>query len=246
MENQEYRDLENQMYDAARIEAAAEKASRKSKSWGPVGNLPTAPLPEEKALACRAALDDEIARLKQESGTGDLPPIPEDSLRRARDSSQELVRRAQEIGVQAALLERLRVVGTSKPERLRLERHDLANRSVFEGRVRVVARELLGASDREQEFLARMLDFADCPGSWLNRRLRLCVERGSSEPEPGHHNDTARLAYLPYVDLLFTDGEMAEFVQEVMRDKSTPERIRALRPPVAIPNSLEALEAALH
>jgi hypothetical protein len=245
VETQDYRNLENQMYHAARFAAAADKADAQAKKKPRVRDLPAAPVPREKASECWAGFENAITLLKDQSRLGNLPPICADALRVFRNVFQDFLSRAQEIGVQATLLEYLPVVGLTKSEQLKLERHDLVNRSVFEYLVRFVARELLNASDSEQEFLARTLDFADCPGFWLQRKLRLYVQRGSAEPKPSHHHDAERLAYLPYVDLLITGREMAEFVQEVMRDQSTPERVRALRPPIAIPASLEALEEAL-
>jgi hypothetical protein len=246
MENQEYRNIENQMYDAARFAAGAEMAARQSKKRGRVLDLSTAPVPKEKASDCWAGFENAIALLKEQSRRGKLPPIPADALPRIADLFQDFLSRAQEIGSRETLLGYLPVARLTKSEQLKLEmHHDLVNHSVFEYLVRFVTRRLLNASDSEQEFLARTLAFADCPGSWLERRLRLCVERGPSEPEPSDHHDAERLAYLPYVDLLFTDGEMAEFVRQVRSDGSTPERVCALRPPVTISKSLEAVEEAL-
>jgi hypothetical protein len=245
METRDYRNLENQMYVAARFAAGAEKVAAQTLKKPRVRDLPTAPVPTEKASVCRAAFENAITLLEEQSRLGKLPAIPADALPGFANLFQDFLSRAQEIGSRATLLEYLPVTRLTKSEQLKLETHDLVNRSVFEYLVRFVARALLNASDSEQEFLARTLDFADCPGSWLERRLRLCVQRGSSEPAPSHHYDAERLAYLPYVDLLFTDAQMVEFVRQVNSDRSTPERIRALRSPKAIPTSLEALEEAL-
>ena len=245
MENQEYRNIENQMYDAARFAAEAEMAARQSKKRGRVLDLSTAPVPTEKALDCWAGFESAIALLKEQPRLKKLPPISTDTISAITDFFQDFLSRAQEIGTRETLLECLPIVRLTKSEQLKLETHDLVNNFVFEYLARFVARTLLNASDCEREFLARTLAFADCPGSWLERRLRLCVERGPSEPAPSHHHDAERLAYLPYVHLLFTDREMAEFVRQVRTGASTPERIRALRPPMTTSASLEALEEAL-
>src|SRR2546425_1390181 len=115
----------------------------------------------------------------------------------------------------------------------------------FELQVRRFAHEVLNVSESDQESLARTLDLSDCPGSWLERRLDLSVRHGCRQPRASHHYDVERLAHLPYVDLLLTDAEMADFVRQVRNDESTPARIRDVRPPVAIPSSLDALEEAL-
>jgi len=245
MESEEYRDVENQMFNAARFAAGAEKAAGKSRAKGRVRDLSSTPLSEKEAAECSAGFENAITLLNEESRQGKLPPIPEGSLRAARDSFRRFISRAQEIGTRATTREYLPIVGLSSAEQLRLQRHDLVNRSVFEKLVRIVARTILDASESEQEFVARTLDFADCPGTWLERRLRLWVERSSSEPKPSHHNDAARLAYLPYVDVLFTDAEMAESVRQIQEDPSSPKPIRELRPPTAISSSLEELERSL-
>jgi hypothetical protein len=245
MENQEYRDMENQAYNAARHAAVAEKLDAQRRKNLRVRDLPHIPVPPEKVPDCWVGFESALSLLKEQARMGNVPPVSEDSLEVVRDFFGKFLSGAQGIGPRDTLTQWLRVSGLTEQQQLGLTRDDLVNRSVFEDRVRLVARELLGASDSEQEFVVRILDFADCPGSWLERTLRLCVRRGSSKPAPSHHHDAERLAYLPYVDLLFTDAEMAEFVRQLRRGEWTPDRIRALRPPVAIPNSLGALEEAL-
>ena len=115
----------------------------------------------------------------------------------------------------------------------------------FELQVRRFAHEVLNVSESDQESLARTLDLSDCPGSWLERRLDLSVRHGCRQPRASHHYDVERLVYLPCVDLLLTDAEMADFVRQVRNDESTPARIRDVRPPVAMPSLLDALEEAL-
>ena len=244
IEAEEYLNLENRMYDAARFSAAADRNAR-PKTKERVRDLPSAPVSTEKALDYRTEIEKAIAFLQEQSRLGKLPPIPVDLLPVISNLSQEFLGRTEEIGPQAALLEYLPVVGFTKAEQLKLTTDELASRWFFESQVRFVARELLNASEQEQELLARTLDFADCPGSWLQWRLGVCVRRGCSEPRPNHHFDEARLAYLPYVDLVLTDAEMVEFVRQLRSDKSMPARIRDVRPPMAIPTSLDALEEAL-
>lgn len=150
-----------------------------------------------------------------------------------------------EIGPREYLLQELRTAQPTEAERSRPTLDQLVARCFFEHYVRSVARNLLEAFEDEEEALVRELDLSDCPGSWLQRKVELRVRRASSEPEPSHHFDAERLSYLPYVDLLLTDAEMAEFVRQIMRDESTTKRIRTLRPPLAISDTLEALEQAV-
>ncbi len=245
IENEALLDLLNRQYDAARFSAAAAKSEAQSKKNRRVRDLPSAPVSTAKTLDYRTEIEKGTALLQDQSRLGKLPPIPADVLPVISNVANEFLARMAEIGPQAALLEYLPVVHFTKAEQLKLTTDELASCCFFEFQVRSVARELLNASEDEQEFLARTLDFADCPGSWLQRRLELCVRRGSPEPSPSHHFDAERLAYLPYVDLLLTDAEMVEFVRQVRNGKSTPARIRDVRPPMAISYTLDALEEAL-
>ena len=254
IENEDYRNASELMYKAARFRASAEKAvgqmeqkaakktHGQTEKKGRVGNLPSTPLSPEKVLAARTGMEKAIAFLQEQSRRGELPPIPADGLPAISDLHLGFLGRAAEVGVQAALLERLPVARLSNAELLKMTGDDLVDNCAFEVCVRAFARDILKADETDQDFLARTLSFTDCPGSWLQRRLELCVRRGCLEPKPNHHFDAERLGYLPYVDLMLTDKQMVEFVRQIRRDKSTPARIRDVRPAVSIPNSIDALE----
>jgi len=231
-------------YDALRLWAAATRNGRE-KIESRVRDIQTAPIPAEMTASIRTKFDEVLALIGERSRSGELPPISPDALRSVAEMFNEFLDQTVRIGPQAALLGRLSVAGYTKTEQLRLTRDQLVSRCLFERQVRSVARDLLNASRDEEESLARTLDLGDCPGAWLEWRLRHCVGQGSFEPRPSHDYDAQRLAYLPYVDLLFTDKEMVEFVRQVQADASTALRVRACRPPVAIPSTLDALESAL-
>lgn len=244
IENEDLLKLFNHGYDAVRFSAAADRDGR-TKTDRRVRDLPTAPLSTGEVLDYRTEIDKVIVLLEEQSRLGKLPPMPGRINSVIANFTKMFLDRAQDIGNQATLLEFLPVVRYTKSGQQKLTTDELVSCWVFETQVRSVARELLNASEFEQESLARTLDFADCPGSWLRWRLLRCVRRSSPEPRPNHHFDAERLAYLPYVDLLLTDAEMAEFVRQVRHDESTPARIRKLRPARAIASSMDALEEAL-
>jgi hypothetical protein len=244
-EDEALRDLFTIEHRAARWAAAAAKHDTQSKKKIRLRDLPSGPMTEEEAKVRQNEIDKAISLLQAQSQQGNLPPLSPEVLSAVRTAILETAARMAELGPQAVLLEKLPVVRYTKPEKLKLSTDELISSSLFESQVRSVARDLLGASEDMQEYLARTLDFEDCPGSWLQWRLRFIVKRSSRQPRPNHHFDAERLAYLPYVDLLLTDAEMAEFAGQVKNDKSTPARIRDLRSPVAIPATLEALEEAL-
>ncbi len=243
-ENQVFANLFNSMYDASRFSASAAKQDAQAKKRR-VRDFSSEPLTKEDMLAHRERIASASSSLQEQSRLGALPPIPESALPIISNAASEFLSRIEEIGPRAALLERLPVVGLTQAQLQNLTSDELVIRYWFQFVVRTFARDFLHADEGKQEFLAGTLDLADCPGSWLEKRLGSCVRRGCAEPSPNHRYDAERLAYLPYVDLLLTDAEMAEFVRQVRNDESTPARIRDGRPPVAIPTSLDALEKAL-
>jgi hypothetical protein len=217
-------------YDAATFRAAVESRHGQIEKKGRVGDISNAPVPPEKAVASLAEMEKQFAAIEERSRRGELPPIPEG----ARDFSQAMGRgflgRARQIGPRATLLELLPIARLTKEEQLKLTPEEHAEGFIFELCVRKVAGELLEASDSVQEFLARSIEPRDCPGTWLQRRLELCVRRASPAPEPSDHFDAERLAYLPYVDLMLTDKRMAEYVRQIRSEKAAPPRIRGARP----------------
>ena len=153
--------------------------------------------------------------------------------------------RIAELGPRAAFVDR---VGVSRlrPEQLSpLLIDDLAERYVFELCVRNFARDVLNLDEAEQTTLAQALEPSDCPGFWLQMRLRRRIPFECSDPRPSHHSDAERLAYLPYVDLLFTDKQMAQFVHEIRNSETTPTAIREARPPVRVSAAIDALERVI-
>ena len=245
LENEIYSDLLNHEYAAATFEAEAEKHHGPPEGKGRVRDISNVPVPPESVLAACTAMEKQFSIQQERFRREELPPIRE----YAKDFSQAVARgffrRAAEIGPRATLLELLPISGLTKEEQLKLTTHEHAWHHVFEVYVRKVARELFNADESDEEFLGRSLKPSDCPGTWLQRRLELCIRRACPDPEPNDHFDAERLAYLPYVDLMLTDKKMAEFVRKIRNDESTPARVLAARPAVAIPDTIDSLEEVI-
>jgi hypothetical protein len=231
--------LEN---NAARHAAAAEKMEGQAKKRGRVRDLPNAPPPTEVMIAARNEVERHFALLAENPSKGGLPPVSADVAATASELAYGLLDRVAELGPRAAFLERLRV-SRLEPEQLSpLLRDEVVEHHVFEMCLRLFARDVLNMDEAGQTMLAQALELSDCPGFWLQMRLRHRIPLECLEPRPSHHSDAERLAYLPYVDLLLTDKQMAQFVREIMRSETTPPAIREARPPVRIPNTMDALE----
>jgi hypothetical protein len=242
IEMEAYQDILKREYDAHRFSAAAEKHHGQTANKRRVGSLPTAPLPAERVLASPAEIERAFISIREQSLKGELPQLPPDALNVILQSAMPFFARIGEIGSQDAFLERLPVTRFTKDELLKMNTDEVVDHSVFEACVRNFAREVLNADETVEDFLARKLAIADCPGSWLQRRLELCVRQASPKPKPNHHFDAERLSYLPYVDMLLTDKQMAHFVRQIRRDALTPTQILNAPPAVSIPNSIDALE----
>lgn len=85
----------------------------------------------------------------------------------------------------------------------------------------------------------------DCPGTWLRHAVELQIRKATAKDEPSNLFDLNHLGHLPYVDLLFTDKRIAEFARQVLSAPNLPASLRHVKKPLAIPNSIEALESAL-
>jgi len=245
LENEHYHDVLKQEYSAAISKASAEKHHAGVKGRGRVQDIPTTPISAEMAAAALSSMEKALAALKERSSRGELPPISPDAIQFSRALAHSYLSRAASIGPRAALLEFEPIRSLTTQEQLELTGYDHAEVYVLEKYVRKVAQELFNADLSAEGFLARSIRPVDCPGTWLQRRLELCVRRARSDPKPNHHFDAERLAYLPYVDIMFTDKEMAHFVRQVQREEAAPEKIRAARAATSIPSSVDALEQVI-
>ena len=231
IENEPFPEIFNLEYDAARFSAAADRDSQ-NQARKRVRDLPNTPLTPEKVSEYKAEMERAFALMQEQSRLGKLPSFPVHLLSWVSNLSQGFFDRSREVGPQAALLEFLPIVDSAEGKRANLTRDELVSLYCFQLQVRFVARDLLKASDNEEKLLVKTLEFAECPGSWLEWMLRLRVRYGSREPRPNHQFDAERLAYLPYVDLLITDREMTEFVRQIRKGKSAPAQILDAQPPV--------------
>ena len=245
LENRSHLELLTLENNAARHAAAAEKMEGQAKRRGRVRDLPNAPPPAEVTRAARSEIERHFARLGENPSTAGLPPVSADVQAAASEFALGLLDRIAELGPRAAVLEELRL-SRLKPEQLSpLLIDDLVEHHVFEWCVRNFARDVLNLDEAEQTTLAQALELSDCPGFWLQMRLRRRIPFECSDPRPSHHSDAERLAYLPYVDLLFTDKQMAQFVHEIRNSETTPTAIREARPPVRISAAIDALEGVI-
>jgi hypothetical protein len=232
-------------HDAAQYDAAGAKADWHDKRGLRVRNLPSHAIDPVRVKAYQKELEEAFGAVPVELPLGQLPATFKELLGSALDSASAFIARMGEVGPQSAFLETLPVAGITKAKQSKLTLDEHITRWLLESQIRSVARELLAASQEEEEALLRSLEAADCPGFWIARKLESCVARGSLKPRPNHYFDVQRLAYLPYVEVLLTDSEMVEFMRQIREDESTPEQIRELPAARCIPSSIDALEEVI-
>jgi hypothetical protein len=245
LENSFYLDLLTLENNAACHAAAAEKMEGQAKKRGHVRDLPNAPPPPVVTRAARSEIENYFARLGENPSPGGLPPVSADVRAAALEFALGFFERIAELGPRAAFVDKVRA-SRLKPEQLSpLLLDELVEHHVFELCVRNFARDVLNLDESGETTLAQVLELSDCPGFWLQMRLRRRIPFECSDPRPSHHSDAERLAYLPYVDLLFTDKQMAQFVHEIRNSETTPTAIRQAPPPVRVPAAIDALEGVI-
>jgi hypothetical protein len=85
----------------------------------------------------------------------------------------------------------------------------------------------------------------DCPGAWLKNAVEIQMRKAVAKDEPSNLFDLNHLSHLPYVDLFFGDKSIATFTSQVLTSPNLPVSLLNVKRPIAVPNSIEALESAI-
>lgn len=92
--------------------------------------------------------------------------------------------------------------------------------------------------------LVTKISIEDCPGTWLNKKVEFQLKR-SGDLSTSNELDIEHISHLPYVDRLFADKRIVTMTKQVLASKDKPEQLENIFIPIAIPNTIEALEEAL-
>lgn len=123
---------------------------------------------------------------------------------------------------------------------------DLVVQHVFRGIVEETVSDTLKLADPAAlDAVIHAVKLEDCPGTWLRYQVQFELEKARSKWEPGATYDLLHLAHLPYVDLMFTDAEIAENTKKVLRRRPLPHRLANVLPPVSVAGTVEAIEHVL-
>jgi hypothetical protein len=173
--------------------------------------------------------------------------FPEDDLAEglssAKDYLRRLLNRTQEVGIQKALRE-----GDAHNQSRPNEFFDVHQQNTaFTARIREIAGALtgetnLGMIDNATQGVTR----AGCPGLWLRDAVDLELRKSRHHAQASDWMDLDHLTHLPYVDLQFSDYEIAAVTRQVLKRQDTlPKGLLGIHPPIATEASLDAVKHQL-
>ena len=137
-------------------------------------------------------------------------------------------------------------VGADLQTALKQFTHRLTVSHIFRQSVEEIIHEVLKSTDPVvTDRLAGSVKLEDCPGAWLRYEVDHELRRARSKWEPGATYDLLHLSHLPYVDLMFTDAEIAENTRKVLRRDNMPASLALLEPPIHVGASVEDIESAI-
>lgn len=243
-----YRNIIEAFYEANRVSAAANSRPSGTKYERPrLSRMEDARIDSDDVAKLLQQLEqDQIDVAQLESLRGLLTPEMADDVYGAiRREIEEFVLRAGEAGSASALAEFL---GIDPADGVRLHKplDLLIQQYTFEFTVRHFLTDVFGSLDGHLlDKVAAGINLEDCPGTWLKHAVQIQMRKAVTEDTPSNYYDLEHLAYLPYVDILFADKRILAFTQQVFGSNQLPPSLNGVREPVAVPNSVNALESAI-
>jgi hypothetical protein len=183
--------------------------------------------------------DPEVAEL-----FASLPPeVRDDARQRAQDIMDEMFRSMSESGP----LNGVASLMNAEPDEIRgMYLDDVGAQSVLREKVGQVAAEVFGITEEHQaRDLQSTISLRNCPGMWIRHNTELELRRGVCHDVPSTYFDLDHLAHLPYADIFFCDKRIAHYVRQAHQRESGLEIWERIRPPIAVPATVEAIEEAL-
>lgn len=239
-----YRDLLNAFYQASETAALANTRPLNTKyEMHRLSEIPTIGLDPDVLSEIMRRLDEAQISASSLDGLANL--VSEGELEGIFNAVKDMIKtfgqRTVEIGGSNALAEYL---GADPTDRSNLD--DLIVQHTFDFSVRQFLVELCGDQDGETiSNLSRKVKLADCPGTWLKHAVRVQMRKAMPTDHASNYYDLEHLSYLPYVDKLFADKRVANCAAQVLNSKQVPSSIKSIRAPIAIANSVDALEAEI-
>lgn len=234
-------------YDASKIGAAASSREQGTKyERRRVSQLGDAkPTSEQRATFLEEWDKQQFPSSALENFHKLVPPEALEGLFNAfRDLGLKFLDRAEEVGSTNAFAEAL---GLDLNERSVSHSYtdQAAQQFAFRFSVREAAQSIGIQDEALLNLASKLVKLEDCPGVWLRNAVELQIKKAIAKDAPSNLFDLNHLSHLPYVDVLFTDKRIAEFTRQVLASSSLPALLRDVKEPVAVPNSIEALESVI-
>lgn len=243
-----YRNIIEAFYDANRLSATANSRPSGTKYERPrlSGMSDTGINRDDLADLLQQLEQDQIDVAQLESLRGLLTPeLVDDVFSAIRREIEEFVTRTGEVGSSSALAEFLGV-DPSDGVRLRKPLDSLIQQYTFEFTVRQFLSDVFAKQDRNLlDKVVAEVNLEDCPGTWLKYTVQIQMRKAVTEDDPSNYYDLEHLAYLPHVDMLFADKRIVTFTRQVFDSNQLPPSLNGVREPIAVPNSVDALESAI-
>jgi hypothetical protein len=234
-------------YDAGKVGAAASSREEGTKyerrRLSQIGDAK--PTEEQRAEFLKAWEEPQVPPSELENFYKLVPPeLMEEMTNLFRDLGLRFLDRAEEISSANALAEALGVDPNDRAT-ARSYTDQLPQKFAFRFPVREAARSLGVQDDALLTKASEIVRLEECPGMWLRNAVEIEMRKAIAKDMPSNLLHLNHLGHLPYVDLLFTDKRVADFARRVLTSQSLPPALQGVRQPVAVPDSIDAIESAL-
>lgn len=236
----------NQFLEAVKLEAKARSRPSNTKSVQlKLRDLPSGPIPESQAVEARDSLR---AILESKEFSDDIiASFPTELRQHAVQTVRTWMETTFELMISAGPREVFaESVGSDVHSALKQFTHRLVTNHLFRQSLDTVIKDVLKVIDQSvADHILHSVKLEDCPGTWLRYEVDHELHNARSKWEAGAAYDLLHLSHLPYVDLMFTDGEIANHTRNVLRRATVPPSLARLEPPISVGASVEEIESAI-
>lgn len=240
------RQVYTQFREAVKLESLAlSRPSTLKRVEHRLRDLPSGAVPQDQVETARATMREvmESTEWREEVLGGFAPEVRE----RAAEDVRSWMENTFEQMISAGPRETFAAaVNADLASELKRFTHDLVVQHVFRGIVEQTVSETLKITDRAALApVIKAIQLENCPGTWLRYQVQFELEKARTKWESGATYDLLHLAHLPYVDLMFTDAEIADNTMKVLRRRPLPEILAGVAPPVSVAATVEAIESEI-
>lgn len=208
-------------------------------------DLPSGAFHPEDAASARAWLRSflESDQWKADLASAVAPESREETERYVRDWIEQTFEEMITAGAREVFAHH---VEAEFPEALKRHTDELISRYLFRQIVENTVVSVLKVTD--PAVISRLLDsvrLEDCPGTWLRFAVERELRSARTKWEAGATYDLLHLSHLPYVDVMFTDGEIADNTRKVRQRSGVPPAVAQAPTPVSVAASLDEIERVI-